>query len=280
MSKIVIIGAGTMGLGIAQVFAKAGFHVIVRDVSDEIIDAAKARLKKDLESQIASGKLDELARKEIVHNVKFTVDFAAVSDADLVVEAVFENPDVKKAIFSQLDARCKPETILATNTSSCSITDIASATKRPDKVIGMHFFNPPTVMKLVEIIRGDHTSDETEAFVYDMAKKIAKTPVKVNGGPGFVVNKLLIPMINEAADLLYTGIATAEDIDTAMQLGANHRMGPLTLGDLIGLDVCLAIMDSIYEETRDSKYRASLLLRKMVRAGKLGRKSGEGFYKY
>ena len=194
--------------------------------------------------------------------------------------AAIENLDIKKSVFAELDTICKAETIFASNTSSISITAIAAATKRADKFIGMHFFNPATVLKLVEVIRGEHTSDETFQTIWELSEAIGKTPVEVNEAPGFVVNKILIPMINEAIDLVYTGVATVEGIDTAMKLGANHPMGPLALGDLVGLDVCLAIMDTIYNETHDPKYRASLLLRKMVRAGKLGRKTGEGFYKY
>lgn len=280
MKKIVVIGGGTMGLDIAQVFAKKGFDVVVRDIKDEIIKASEARLNKGLDKLVAKGKLDEAGKKAITDQISFITDLAAAADADLVVEAAIENLEIKKSIFAELDALCKPETILASNTSSISITAIAAATKRPDKFIGMHFFNPATVMKLVEVIRGEHTSDETYKAVYDLSVEIGKEPVEVNEAPGFVVNKILVPMINEAIDLLYTGVASAEGIDTAMKLGANHPMGPLALGDLIGLDVCLAIMDTLFNETHDPKYRASLLLRKMVRAGKLGRKTGEGFYNY
>ena len=280
MKKIVVIGGGTMGLDIAQVFARSGFEVVVRDIKEEIIKASEARLNKGLDKLVAKGKMDEAGKKAITDKISFTVDLAAAADADLVVEAAIENLEIKKSVFAELDALCKPETILASNTSSISITAIAAATKRQDRFIGMHFFKPATVMKLVEVIRGEHTSDETFKAVYDLSEAIGKVPVEVNEAPGFVVNKILVPMINEAVDLLYTGVATAEGIDTAMKLGANHPMGPLALGDLIGLDVCLAIMDVLYNETHDPKYRASLLLRKMVRAGKLGRKTGEGFYKY
>ena len=280
MKKIVVIGGGTMGLDIAQVFAKAGFEVVVRDIKEEIIKASEARLNKGLDKLVAKGKMDEAGKKAITDKISFTVDLAAAADADLVVEAAIENLEIKKSVFAELDALCKPETILASNTSSISITAIAAATKRADKFIGMHFFNPATVMKLVEVIRGENTSDETFKAVWDLSEAIGKVPVEVNEAPGFVVNKILIPMINEAADLLYTGVASAEGIDNAMKLGANHPIGPLALGDLVGLDVCLAIMDVLYNETHDPKYRASLLLRKMVRAGKLGRKTGEGFYKY
>ena len=280
MKKIVVIGGGTMGLDIAQVFAKKGMDVVVRDIKDEILDASKARLNKGLDKLVSKGKMDEAGKAALLGKITFTTDLNAAADADLVVEAAIENLEIKKSIFSELDKLCKPETILASNTSSISITAIAAATKRPDKFIGMHFFNPATVMKLVEVIRGANTSDETYNTIRDLSVEIGKEPVEVNEAPGFVVNKILIPMINEAADLLYTGVASAEGIDTAMKLGANHPMGPLALGDLIGLDVCLAIMETIFNETGDLKYRPSLLLRKMVRAGKLGRKTGIGFFDY
>ena len=264
MKKIVVIGGGTMGLDIAQVFAKKGFDVVGLDINDDIIKASEGRLNKGLDKLVSKGKMDEAKKADILAHMTFTTDLNMAADADLVVEAAIENLDIKKSIFAELDKICKPETILATNTSSISITAIAAATKRPDKFIGMHFFNPATVMKLVEVIRGAHTSDETYKAVADLSVEIGKEPVEVN----------------EAADLLYTGVASAEGIDTAMKLGANHPMGPLALGDLIGLDVCLAIMDVLYNETHDPKYRASLLLRKMVRAGTLGRKTGKGFFDY
>lgn len=269
-----------MGLDIGQVFAQKGLDVVIRDIKEEIIQASEARLNKGLERLVTKGKLDEETKAAIVKRISFTTDLTQTADADLVVEAAIENLDIKKSVFAELDRICKPETILASNTSSISITAIAAATQRPDRFIGMHFFNHATVMKLVEVIRGANTSDETCKAVADLAKAIGKTPVEVNEAPGFVVNKILVPMINEACDLLYTGVSTAEGIDTAMKLGANHPMGPLALGDLIGLDVCLAIMDIYFEETHDPKYRASLLLRKMVRAGNLGRKTGKGFFNY
>ena len=280
MKKIVVIGGGTMGLDIAQVFAKKGYDVVVRDINDQIIQASEARLNKSLDKLVAKGKLDEAGKAAITGKMTFTTDLNLAADADLVVEAAVENLDIKKSIFGELDKICKPETILASNTSSISITAIAAATQRADRFIGMHFFNPATVMKLVEVIRGANTSEETFKTVYALAQEIGKEPVEVAEAPGFVVNKILIPMINEAADLVYTGVATAEDVDKAMQLGANHPMGPLHLGDLVGLDVCLAIMDTIYNETHDSKYRASLLMRKLVRAGHLGRTTGKGFFDY
>lgn len=280
MKKIVVIGGGTMGLDIAQVFARNGNEVAVRDITEEIIKGSEARLNKGLDKLVAKGKLDEAGKKAITDLMTFTTDIKVAADADMVIEAIVENIDVKRKVFAELDGVCKPETIFASNTSSISITAIGAATKRQDKFIGMHFFNPATVMKLVEVIRGANTSEETFKTVYELAQAIGKQPVEVSEAPGFVVNKILIPMINEAACLLETGVASAEDIDKAMQLGANHPMGPLTLGDFIGLDVCLAIMDTLYSETGDTKFRASLLLRKMVRGGLLGKKTGKGFYDY
>ncbi|WP_459923188.1 3-hydroxyacyl-CoA dehydrogenase NAD-binding domain-containing protein [Desulfatiferula olefinivorans] len=229
---------------------------------------------------ISKGKMDEGAKNELLARIIGTTDLTLAADCDLVVEAAVENMAIKKQIFKDLDGICKPETILSSNTSSLSITDVAAATGRPDKVIGMHFFNPATVMKLVEIIKGVATSQDTFDKVKAVSLEIGKEPVEVAEAPGFVVNRILIPMINEAAGILAEGIATAEDIDTAMKLGANHPLGPLALGDLIGLDVCLAVMDVLYQEFGDSKYRAHSLLRKYVRAGWLGRKSGKGFFTY
>lgn len=280
MKKIVVIGGGTMGLDIAQVFAKKDFDVVVRDINDDIIKASEARLNKSLDKLVAKGKMDEDKKAAILSHMSFTTDLAAAADADLVVEAAIENLEIKKSIFAELDSICKPETILASNTSSISITAIAAATKRADKFIGMHFFNPVPMMKLVEIIRGLQTSDATHDAVKALAEKLGKTPITVKNAPGFVVNRILVPMINEAFYVLAEGTATPEDIDEGMKLGCNHPIGPLALADMIGLDVCLAVMEVYLEEFGDSKYRPCYLLREMVAAGRLGRKTGQGVYTY
>ncbi len=279
MKNIFVIGAGTMGLDIAQVFCTAGYPVTIYDMTDAIIERSRARLEKGLSKRVEKGKLTEEQKNAIMNGIIFTTNYDNAKTADLVIEAIIESVEVKKTVFRNIDSICPPETIFATNTSSISITEIAAST-RPDRCIGMHFFNPATVMKLVEVIRGMETSDETFNTVYELAKDIGKTPVEVSEAPGFVVNRILIPMINEAVGLVADGVASAEDIDTAMKLGANHPMGPLALGDLIGLDVVLAIMDTLFNETKDSKYRAHPLLKKMVRANMLGRKTGKGFYQY
>ena len=280
MKNIFIMGAGTMGLDIAQAFAKYDFSVTVRDISQEIIDNAKGRLTKSLTKLVEKGKIPELEMNKLLSNISFTTELESARSADLVLEAIVENVNIKKTVFAELDAICPENTIFASNTSSISITEIASSTKRADRFIGMHFFNPANRMKLVEVIRGANTSDDTFNAIKSLSIEIMKDPVEVAEAPGFVVNRILIPMINEAIFVYAEGIASVEDIDKAMCLGANHPMGPLALADFIGLDVCLAIMDTLYSETHDSKYRACPLLRKMVRGGKLGRKTKAGFYKY
>ena len=280
MEKIFVLGAGTMGSGIVQTFAQKGYEVIVRDIKDELVQSGIVRINNGLSKLVSKGKMTEETKEDILSRISGTTDMNLAADCDLVVEAAIENMKIKKEIFAELDKICKPETILASNTSSLSITEVASATNRPEKVIGMHFFNPAPVMKLVEIIRGMATSQETFDAVKELSVAIGKEPVEVEEAPWFVVNIILIPMINEASFILQEGIASVEDIDTAMKYGANHPMGPLALGDLIGLDVCLAIMDVLYNETGDTKYRSSSILRKYVRAGWLGRKSGRGFYNY
>ena len=249
MKKVFVLGAGTMGAGIVQAFAQNGFEVIVRDIKDEFVERGIAGINKSLSRLVAKEKMTEEVKEEILSRISGTTDMSLAADCDLVVEAAIENMKIKKEIFAELDSICKPETILASNTSSLSITEVANATKREDKVIGMHFFNPAPVMKLVEIIRGAKTSQETFDAVKEMSEAIKKVPVEVAEAPGFVVNRILIPMINEAVGIYADGVASVEDIDTAMKLGANHPMGPLALGDLIGLDVCLAIMDVLYNET-------------------------------
>ena len=280
INKIMVLGAGTMGMGIAQVFAEAGKTVIVRDIAEEFNKRGEGVVTKNMEKKVAKGKMTEEEKDAVLGRISYTLELADAKDCDLVVEAAIEVLDIKKSIFKELDELCKPETILASNTSSISITAIAAATKRPEKVLGMHFFNPAPAMKLVEVIRGARTNDETFKAVYDCAAEVGKSPVEVGEAPGFVVNRILFPMINEAIMVLENGIASKEDIDTGMKFGANHPMGPLALADLVGLDICLAIMETIFTETGDSKYRPALTMKKMVRAGLLGRKTGEGFYKY
>ncbi|KGK87186.1 3-hydroxybutyryl-CoA dehydrogenase [Clostridium sp. HMP27] len=280
MKKICVLGAGTMGAGIAQAFAVKGYEVILRDIKDEFVERGLNGINKGLSKLVAKGKMAQEDMDAILARLTGTVDLNMAADCDLIIEAAVENMKIKREIFAELDKICKPETILASNTSSLSITEVATATARPDKVIGMHFFNPAPVMKLVEIIRGMATSQETFDAVKEVSVAIGKDPVEVAEAPGFVVNRILIPMINEAVGIYAEGIASAEDIDKAMMLGANHPMGPLALGDLVGLDICLAIMDVLYTETGDTKYRAHSLLRKYVRAGWLGRKSGRGFHNY
>lgn len=277
--KICVIGTGTMGAGIVQAFAQAGMPVLMKSRSESSIEKALGRIKKSLAKLVEKGKVTQEYMDATLANITTTTNYNDCADSDLLIEAAVETMDMKKELFKQLDELCKPETILASNTSSLSITEIASSTNRPDKVIGMHFFNPAPVMKLVELIKGQKTSDEVCNTISDLVKSIGKVPVMVNEAPGFVVNRILIPLVNEGIGIYADGVATAAEIDEAMKLGANHPMGPLALGDLIGLDVCLAIMEVLHAEFGD-KYRPHPLLRKMVRANLLGRKTGEGFYKY
>ena len=278
--KVSVIGTGTMGAGIVQAFAQAGVPVLMKSRSEASYQKALAKITKSLSKLVEKGKMTEETKNAVLANITTTTDYKALADSDLIIEAAVETMDLKKELFKELDELCKPEAVLASNTSSLSITEIAACTNRPDKVIGMHFFNPATVMKLVEIIKGQKTSDEVTNSITELAKSIGKVPVLVNEAPGYVVNIILRAMVTEGIGILADGVATKEEIDEAMKLGANHPMGPLALGDLIGLDVCLAIMEVLHEEFGDDKYRPHPLLKKMVRANLLGRKTGEGFYKY
>lgn len=280
MKTVGVVGAGTMGNGIAHVFAQHGWSVALVDVAAPLLEKALGKIRGNLDRQVKKGALTEEARDAALARIATGTDLAAVRDCDLVIEAASERQELKFALFEELDRIVQPDAILATNTSSISISTIGARTKRPGLVIGMHFMNPVPVMQLVEVIRGQATSDSTTVLVMDIARELGKTPVEVSDYPGFVANRVLMPMINEAVFCLMEGVATAESIDTVMKLGMNHPMGPLALADLIGLDTCLSILDVLHEGLGEDKYRPCPLLKRMVAAGYLGRKSGRGFYAY
>jgi 3-hydroxybutyryl-CoA dehydrogenase len=280
IQKIMVIGAGQMGSGIAQVCAAAGFDVILHDLNEEFVNRGYRSIEKQLQKQVEKERISSQEKDQILQRMTTSIDLSHASSVDVVIEAAVEKMDIKTSLFHELDQLAPDHAILATNTSSLPITEIAAATGRPEKVIGMHFMNPVPVMKLVEVIRGLATSDEVYEQIYDLTKKLNKVPVEVNDFPGFVSNRVLMPMINEAIYTVYEGVASPEAVDEVMKLGMNHPMGPLTLADFIGLDTCLYIMETLHEGFGDDKYRPCPLLRKYVKAGWLGRKTGKGFYTY
>jgi 3-hydroxybutyryl-CoA dehydrogenase len=278
--RVAVVGGGTMGNGIAQVFAQHGHSVVLRDLNAEILDRARSNIGHSLARLVEKGKLAAVDKDATLGRIQTTTELDAVASVDFVVEAVLEDIEIKAALFRELDRLARPDALLTSNTSSISITRLGACTRRPDKVIGMHFMNPVPLMTLVEVIRGQATSDQTTRKVMEMSRALGKTPVEVNDSPGFVSNRVLMPMINEAIFAVHEGVATAEAIDQVMKLGMNHPIGPLALADFIGLDVCLAILQVLHEGFGDPKYRACPLLKRMVDAGWLGRKSGRGFYSY
>jgi 3-hydroxybutyryl-CoA dehydrogenase len=280
IKTIAVIGAGTMGSGIAQVAAQGGYQVIIQDIEQKLVERGLSTIKQNFDRAISKGKLTVNELEQIMARISGSVELENLRDSDLIIEAIIENMDIKKKLFSELDKVCKAETVFASNTSGLSITEMAAVTARPHQVIGMHFFNPVPVMKLVEIIRGSETNEEVMQLAHEVAKNMGKETITVKEAPLFAVNRILVPMMNEAMLVLTEGIASAEDIDKGMCLGANQPIGPLALSDLVGLDTLLFVMETLYRETSDSKYRPCALLRQKVRAGHLGRKTGRGFYSY